>query len=417
MVIQGGNRLEGMVPVSGSKNAALPIMAATLLSAGDCRLTNMPQLKDIQTMCKLLTELGAVVKFNSGEVVINTVGINKNNAPYELVKQMRASVLVLGPLLARFGEARVSLPGGCAIGSRPIDIHLEGLEAMGAEITLQEGDITARAKQLEGASINFDFPSVGATENLMMAATLARGETVLENAAREPEIIDLANALTMMGAKIEGAGTDSIKIRGVNTLSGLEHRIIPDRIETGTYLVAAAITEGKVEVVNTDPVLLQSVLKKLKQTGMEIKQFERAIRLTAKFPPQPVDIVTMPYPGFPTDMQAQFTALLSLASGTSTVRETIFEDRFMHALELERLGADIKIDGNFVTVHGTDSLEGAPVMATDLRASAALVLAGLAAEGITEIRRIYHLDRGYEKLQEKLGKLGAKLERKEAGEV
>ncbi len=414
LVIEGGYPLEGEVPISGSKNAALPIMAATLLAADNCRLDNVPRLRDVVTMCSLIEELGAQLKYTNGTVEVDTSELTQNEAPYDLVKKMRASVLVLGPLVARLGEARVSLPGGCAIGTRPINLHLEGLEALGAEIKLQEGTIYACASGLEGAEITLDFPSVGATENILMAASLASGETVIENAAREPEIADLARAINKMGGRVEGAGTDRILVEGVEKLHSLTHSILPDRIETGTYLTAGAISVGKVKTVKTDPGLLHSVLKKLKQSGMEVEVGENWIDLKANFPPRPVDIVTMPYPGFPTDMQAQFTAMLARSSGTSTVKETIFEDRFMHVLELERLGADIKIDGNWVTIHGVEKLEGAPVMATDLRASAALVLAGLAAEGETEVRRIYHLDRGYEKLEEKLKNLGAKLERQEA---
>ncbi len=411
LIIDGGKPLYGTVPISGAKNAALPIIAATLLSEGQFRLTNVPELNDIYTMSKLLSNLGSQVMFESAEMEIDNRAASNNSAPYDLVKKMRASVLVLGPLLGRLGEARVSLPGGCAIGSRPIDLHLAGLESLGAEIELNEGTIEARASQLEGTEIALDFPSVGATENLLMAASLARGKTVIENAACEPEIADLGRLINQMGGSIEGAGSDRIEITGVESLHGVEHRVIPDRIETGTYLTAGAITVGEIETVNTDPNLLQAVLNKLEQAGMEISREESAISLKANFPPEPIDIVTMPYPGFPTDMQAQFTAMLARASGTSTIKETIFEDRFMHVLELERLGADIKIDGNSVAIHGVKKLEGAPVMATDLRASAALVLAGLAAEGTTEVRRIYHLDRGYEKLEEKLENLGAQMKR------
>lgn len=414
LVIDGGKPLRGTVPISGAKNAALPVIAATLLSTDQFLISNVPELNDIYTMEKLLEELGGEVAFEAGRLKIDNSDATDNQAPYELVKKMRASVLVLGPLLARLGEARVSMPGGCAIGSRPIDLHLSGLEALGAEVELKQGTIEARCSGLQGAEIPLDFPSVGATENLLMAAALAEGKSVIENAACEPEIADLGQMINEMGGRVSGAGTDRIEIEGVEKLHGVEHRVIPDRIETGTYLTAAAITVGEVQTVNTDPDLLQSVLKKLEQADMEISRGESSITLKANFPPRPVDIVTMPYPGFPTDMQAQFTAMLARASGTSTIKETIFEDRFMHVLELERLGADIKIDGNSATIHGVEKLEGAPVMATDLRASAALVLAGLAAEGTTEVRRIYHLDRGYEQLERKLRDIGAKLERQPA---
>lgn len=414
LVIEGNKPLSGKIPISGAKNAALPIMAATILSTSSCRLTNVPQLNDIYTMCKLLRNLGLEVSFDENTVEVSQ-SLSSNSAPYELVKKMRASVLVLGPLLGRLGEAEVSLPGGCAIGSRPIDLHLSGFEDMGAEITLEEGDIHARADELTGSEIYLDFPSVGATENLMMAAALAEGKTIIENAAREPEVEDLARFINSMGGKIEGIGSDELEITGVERLERAEHRVLPDRIETGTYLVAGAITRGKVTVLDTEPDYLRSVLNKLKQTGVTVEiTSPGSIQVVADSRPESIEIVTLPYPGFPTDMQAQFTALLALGNGTSTIKETIFEERFMHVLELQRLGADIKIDDSTVTITGVESLTGAPVMATDLRASAALVLAGLAAEGETEVRRIYHLDRGYENLEEKLGNIGATIKREQA---
>lgn len=413
LVIEGGTPLEGTIPISGAKNAVLPLMASTLLGDGQFTISNVPNLQDVHTMAELLRQLGASVEFSNGTLQIDSSTVDENNAPYELVKKMRASVLVLGPLLARFGEALVSLPGGCAIGTRPIDLHLKGMEAMGAEIEIEHGDISARAKQLTGAEIYLDFPSVGATQNLMMAAAGAEGETVIENPAREPEITCLQRIINNMGGSISGAGSEEIHIEGNGLLGGTDHPVIPDRIETGTYLAAAAITGGNVTLTNTEPDLLQSVINKFRQAGCEIDQPEDDV-LTIKREGriQPVDAVTMPYPGFPTDMQAQFMAVMCLADGTSTVKETIFEDRFTHVLELERLGADTKIDGHTVVINGVDSLEGAPVMASDLRASAALVVAGLAAEGTTDVRRLYHLDRGYEDLEEKLRHLGATVERK-----
>ncbi len=412
LVIDGGTPLRGEIPVGGAKNAALPIMAATLLGSGHFRLTNVPDLNDIHTMCRLLETLGAESSYDGGTLELDTRPVDRTEAPYELVKKMRASVLVLGPLLARFNEANVSLPGGCAIGTRPIDLHLSGLEELGVSVELNHGIVQARVEELTGGEIYLDFPSVGATENIMMAAARARGTTVIENAACEPEIADLADLINEMGGEVQGAGTDRIEIRGVEQLTGVEHAVIPDRIETGTYLVAGAITGGSVTVNRTKPSYLQSVLNKLRHTGVNLDiEAEGRITLESTGRPRPVDIVTMPYPGFPTDMQAQFMALMCLAEGSSTIRETIFEDRFMHVLELERLGADIKIDGHTVSIRGVESLDGAPVMATDLRASAALVLAGLAARDTTEVRRIYHLDRGYENLTEKLRHLGASVRR------
>lgn len=412
LVIDGGTPLHGEIPISGAKNAALPIMAATLLGSGSFRLTNVPDLNDIHTMRQLLETLGADSSYDDGNLELDTREVDRTEAPYELVKKMRASVLVLGPLLARFSEANVSLPGGCAIGTRPIDLHLSGLEELGVSVKLSHGIIQARVEEMSGGEIYLDFPSVGATENIMMAASRARGTTVIENAACEPEIADLARMINEMGGEVRGAGTDRVEIQGVEQLSGVQHEVIPDRIETGTYLIAGAITGGSVTVKRTEPSYLQSVLNKLRHTGVNLDvDAEGRITLESVGRPRPVDIVTMPYPGFPTDMQAQFMALMSLAEGNSTIRETIFEDRFTHVLELERLGADIKIDGNTVSIRGVESLDGAPVMATDLRASAALVLAGLAARDTTEVRRIYHLDRGYENLTEKLRSLGASVRR------
>jgi UDP-N-acetylglucosamine 1-carboxyvinyltransferase len=414
LVVEGGTPLSGTIEISGAKNAVLPIMAATLLGDGHFTLTNVPDLQDVHTMKRLFRELGADTEFNEGTLEIASDQVTRHDAPYELVKKMRASVLVLGPLLARFGEARVSLPGGCAIGSRPIDIHLSGLESLGAEVEIDHGDVTARAEQLTGAEIYMDFPSVGATQNIMMAAAMADGETVLENPAREPEIVCVQRVINKMGGDIEGAGTEEIRIRGTRDLSGTSHRVIPDRIETGTYLAAGAMTEGDVTVTDTNPDLLQSVLSKFRESGNTVETTEDTITIRRDGPLDSTDAVTMPYPGFPTDMQAQFMATMCLADGTSAIKETIFEDRFTHVLELERLGADIKIDGNTAIVTGVDQLEGAPVMASDLRASAALIVAGLAAEGKTDVRRLYHLDRGYENLEQKLRQLGATVERREA---
>lgn len=416
LVIEGGDRLEGTVPISGAKNAVLPLMAATLLAPGNFRLTNVPDLRDVHTMVELLQELGVEVTFSGDTLDVDTTSLSTNEAPYELVKKMRASVLVLGPLLARTGEASVPLPGGCAIGTRPIDLHLSGLERMGAEVEVEHGNVQAQASRLTGSEIYLDFPSVGATENLMMAAALAEGETVIENPAREPEIGCLGEFISKMGARVEGTGEERITIGGRDDLGGADHTVVGDRIEAGTFLIAGAITDGTVTAKDVNPDHMQSVLDKLKQAGYHVEtRNEREITIDSRNgKPEPVDVTTMPYPGFPTDMQAQFMALMTLADGTATIKETIFEDRFMHVLELERFGADIKIDGNTVTVHGVDELSGAPVMATDLRASAALVIGALAAEGRSDIRRIYHLDRGYEMLEEKLRNVGATISREEA---
>lgn len=411
IVIEGGVRLKGEVCVSGAKNAALPIMAASILSSGDNIISNTPRLKDITTMGNLLARFGIIFQAEDSRVFLRTDSINLVEAPYDMVKTMRASVLVLGPLLARMGEAKVSLPGGCAIGARPINLHLAGLKSMGAEIVLSEGYIKAKAKRLKGAFVYFDIPTVTGTENLMMAATLAEGLTVLENAACEPEIVDLAQALISMGADIQGAGTNVIKIKGVNNLGPLNYSIIPDRIEAGTFLVAAGITQGEVKIKGCSPEHIEPIAVKLQQAGVEITHNKHD--LTAKGPerPLPVDIKTMSYPGFPTDMQAQFMALMSISDGTSLITENIFENRFMHVAEMRRMGADIEVEGATATVKGVKSLKGAPVMATDLRASASLVLAALAAENTTVVDRVYHLDRGYEKLDDKLNKLGARIRR------
>jgi len=410
--ITGGRPLEGEVRVSGAKNAALPIMCAALLTSKPLNISNVPHLRDVLTMAKLLREMGLRVESSpEGHVVLDAPAIKEPTASYELVKTMRASVLVLGPLLARCGRAKVSLPGGCAIGARPVDQHVKGLEAMGATIAVEHGYMHATAERLRGAHIVMDLVTVTGTENLMMAASLAEGETLLENAAREPEVVDLARCLAAMGAKIEGAGSDRIRIRGVRSLGGAEYRVMPDRIETGTYLAAAAATGGKVRLTGTAPDSLDATLDKLREAGAEIRIEESAIELEASERPNAVSVRTAPYPGFATDMQAQFMALATVAHGTALITETIFENRFMHALEMQRLGADIKLEGNTAVVKGVERLQGAKVMATDLRASAGLVIAGLVAEGDTVIDRIYHLDRGYEALETKLSALGARVVR------
>lgn len=411
LIIHGGKRLGGEVKVSGAKNAALPLLFATLLAPGPHSLGNLPRLRDITTAERLLAELGAEVDSSNDTVKITTAQINSMEAPYDLVRTMRASVLVLGPLLARYGRARVSLPGGCAIGARPINLHLKGLEAMGADIHLDHGYVEARAERLHGARIHFDIPTVGGTENLMMAATLAKGTTVLENAAREPEIIDLARALQGMGAQIEGAGTDTIHIEGVDALMPMDYRVMPDRIEAGTFLVAAAITGGRVGVKGGCAEHMEALLSKLEEAGATVAATPETLWVEGPEEIRSVNIKTQPHPGFPTDMQAQFMALMTLGHGTSMITEAVFENRFMHVSELQRMGADIAIEGHTAAVNGVRGLLGAPVMATDLRASACLVLAGLAADNTTEISRIYHLDRGYEKLEEKFRSLGADIER------
>jgi UDP-N-acetylglucosamine 1-carboxyvinyltransferase len=415
--IKGGIPLKGQVTLSGAKNAALPIMSAAILADGWSTLTNLPALRDIQTEKKLLSFLGASFEDGPGSSLrINGSKIQGFEAPYDLVKTMRASILVLGPLVARFGRARVSLPGGCAIGARPINLHLAGLELMGARIDLKHGYVEAKARQLRGAEIVFDTPTVTGTENLMMAACLAKGKTLIGNAAKEPEVVDLANFLSAMGARIEGAGTDLIAVQGVSALHPTEYRIMPDRIEAGTYMVAAGITRGEVTLNGYDGSCLETVITKLKDAGLEFSQKKSGLTIHGPRKVKSVSLTTRPYPGFPTDMQAQFMALMSIGQETSIIKETIFENRYMHVSELRRMGADIEVSGNQAVVKGVPRLLGAPVMATDLRASASLVLAGLAADGITEISRVYHLDRGYETLEKKLLPLGARIERiKEGG--
>ena len=412
LAIQGGARLSGEIRISGAKNAALPILCAGLLTAETLRLENLPKLKDISTSLTLLGYIGMQVELDDkNSVDLQAAHLDKLEAPYELVKTMRASILVLGPILARYGEARVSLPGGCAIGSRPVDLHIKGLQAMGAEIHIEHGYIHAKAARLHGARIFMDTVTVTGTENLMMAATLANGVTVLENAAREPEVFDLAQCLIAMGANIEGAGSDTITITGVETLHGATHKIMADRIETGTYLVAAAMTQGQVKLLGTRADTLDAVLEKLREAGAQIDVESESISLSMQSRPRAVSIKTAPYPAFPTDMQAQFMALNCIADGVSRVTETIFENRFMHVQEMQRLGADIEVEGNTALVRGVDKLQGAVVMATDLRASASLVLAALVAEGETVIERIYHIDRGYECIEEKFSQLGARIRR------
>ncbi|OUS31705.1 UDP-N-acetylglucosamine 1-carboxyvinyltransferase [Gammaproteobacteria bacterium 45_16_T64] len=414
LIITGGARLDGEIRISGAKNSALPVLAATLLSKGPVKVCNLPHLQDITTMITLLGQMGIELTIDDKMGVEIPAGTIKDlTAPYELVKTMRASILVLGPMLSHFGEAHVSLPGGCAIGSRPVDIHLKGLEAMGARVTVEDGYIHAYTDgRLKGAHIALDMVTVTGTENLMMAASLADGTTILENAAREPEVVDLADCINKMGGDVQGAGTSTITINGVKELLPCEYTVIADRIETGTYLVAGAITGGRVKLKDTDPKLLESVLLKLEEAGAHITTGENWIELDMKGKrPKAVSLKTAPYPAFPTDMQAQFTALNAVAEGTGTITENIFENRFMHVSELSRMGADIHVEGNTAIITGTEKLKAAPVMATDLRASAGLVLAGLVAEGDTLVDRIYHIDRGYECIEEKLLLLGAKIRR------
>lgn len=411
LALRGGAPLHGEVRISGAKNAALPIMCAGLLTAEPLHLTNLPDLHDVGTMRKLLQQMGMAADTAPGEITFRGDKIDQWQAPYDMVKTMRAAILVLGPLVARFGDARVSLPGGCAIGSRPVDLHIKGLQAMGAEITIEHGYIHAKARRLKGARIFFDLVSVTGTENLMMAAALADGVTVLENAAREPEVVDLANCLRAMGAKISGDGSDTLTITGVEKLHGASHRIMPDRIESGTFLVAAAATGGRITLTDTRADILDTVLEKLAEAGAQIKVEGSAIHLDMRGRPKAVNVRTAPHPAFPTDMQAQFMALNCIAEGSAMVVETIFENRFMHVQELRRLGAQIEVEGNTAVVRGVERLEGATVMATDLRASASLVIAGLVAQGETIIDRIYHLDRGYEHIEAKLSRLGADIRR------
>lgn len=414
LIIEGGPRLDGEVWISGAKNSALPILAATLVASEPVTICNLPHLHDITTMLELLRRMG--VELTVGDkmsVELDPTTITEFTAPYDLVKTMRASILVLGPLLARHGRAQVSLPGGCAIGSRPVDLHLRGLEAMGAQIEVMEGYIDAHVDgRLKGATVFFDTVTVTGTENILSAAVLAEGETIIENAAREPEVVDLANCLIAMGAKISGAGTDTIRVQGVETLKGCTHSVMPDRIETGTYLVAGAITSGRVRTRNTRGDILEAVLKKLEEAGAKITQGDDWIELDMEGRrPKSVSITTAPYPAFPTDMQAQFAALNSVAEGVGRIKETVFENRFMHIQEMIRLGMKVVVDGNTATIEGVEKLKAAPVMATDLRASASLVLTGLVAEGETPVERIYHIDRGYECIEEKMQSLGAKIRR------
>jgi UDP-N-acetylglucosamine 1-carboxyvinyltransferase len=416
IIIEGGVRLQGDVTISGAKNAVLPILAGCLLATEPCEITNVPHLHDVTTMLSLLGQMGMQFSIDENMAVhTDARGTNKFVAPYELVKTMRASILVLGPLLARFGSAEVSLPGGCAIGSRPVDLHIKGLQAMGAQIAVENGYIKAKAGRLQGARIVFDTVTVTGTENLLMAATLAHGTTVLENAAQEPEVVDLAKFLTAMGARIEGAGSNTITIYGVEKLGGCQHAVLPDRIETGTFLVAAAITRGSVTCKKADATILDAVIAKLQEAGAQITTSADSICLDMHGArAKAVSLTTHPHPGFPTDMQAQMMALACVADGVALINETIFENRFMHVEELKRLGADIRLQGHTAIVSGRETLTGAPIMATDLRASASLVLAGLAAGGTTVVDRVYHIDRGYERIEEKLRGLGARISRAKA---
>jgi UDP-N-acetylglucosamine 1-carboxyvinyltransferase len=416
LLIEGGNGLSGTVTISGAKNAALPILAGTLLATGPVTVSNVPHLKDVSTMISLLQTMGAEVTIDDQPgIEVDASDVSRRQAPYELVKTMRASILVLGPLVARFGEADVSLPGGCAIGARPVNFHVAGLQAMGADVVVENGFIKARSDRLKGTQIIFDNVTVTGTENLLMAAVLADGETVLENAAREPEVADLAQFLSGMGAKIDGAGTGTITVQGVDELSGTSHEVLPDRIETGTYLVAAAMTGGHIRVEKTAPHSLEAVLIKLSEAGALITTGDDWIDLDMQGRrPVSVDVRTAPYPGFPTDMQAQFCALNAVADGVGTITETIFENRFQHVLELQRMGAEFQLEGNTAICTGVEQLMAAPVMATDLRASASLILAGLAAQGETLVDRVYHVDRGYERIEEKLRRLGATIRRSSA---
>lgn len=410
IIVEGGHRLNGQIKISGSKNSGLPLMAASLLTKERVTLSKMPDLADMRTMVRLLNHLGVKSTSIFKKIVLNAKSVKRKEAPYDIVRKMRASILVLGPLLARFGEARVSLPGGCAIGARPIDLHIKALEEMGAKIKLDQGYVEAKGK-LKGARIVFDQVTVGGTENIMMAATLAKGQTVLENAAREPEITDLANMLRKMGAKIEGDGTSEIVIEGVDELKGCSHTVIPDRIEAATYMVAAAMNRGKVTLEDVCPAHVEAISQKLMEAGADISTTETTMKIVGPKTIKPVDLQTTAFPGFPTDAQAQLMAMMALADGTSTIVENIFENRFMHVPELKRMGANLRIEGHTVVVKGVKKLVAAPVMASDLRASASLVLAALVADGVTEIHRVYHIDRGYEGVEKKLRKLGAKVRR------
>ena len=412
IIIEGGVKLNGTVKISGAKNAALPILLSSILTNKENKIHNVPNLKDVDTTCQLLKGAGVKVeRSGDGQVIVDASRINNTEASYDLVRTMRASVMVLGPLLARLGKAKVSLPGGCAIGARPINLHLKGFEALGVNIKLEHGYVVAEAKRLKGNRIYFDIVTVTGTENIMMAGVLAEGKTIIENAAKEPEVVNLANTLNSMGASIKGAGTDIIEINGVSRLNGGEHTVIPDRIETGTFMVAAAITGGDVKITNCIPEYIEPVIVKLTEAGVNIDTWKDFIRVKANGKIKAVDIKTSPYPAFPTDMQAQFMSLMSISEGMSVITETVFENRFMHVAELRRMGANIKVEGNTAVIKGVPKLSAAPLMATDLRASASLILAGLAAEGETVISRVYHLDRGYEAIEKKLSVLGAKIRR------
>ncbi|MCJ7656802.1 MAG: UDP-N-acetylglucosamine 1-carboxyvinyltransferase [Candidatus Atribacteria bacterium] len=412
LIISGGNRLHGTVKIDGAKNSSLSIMAATLLTKDVCILRNVPRLTDVETMSDVIRKLGVNVEWKEGNnLYIDSDNFNNYEAPYELVKMMRASILVMGPLLARLKRAKISLPGGCAIGARPVDYHLKGFEALGAQVEVEKGYIEAKVKVLKGDEIYLDFPSLGATENIMMAACLAEGVTTIENAAKDPEVVELGNFLNKMGAKVKGLGTDLIKIKGVKELHGIDYTIIPDRIEAGTYMIAAAVTGGDVLIEEADPLLLKPLIVKLEEAGVRIELEKNLIKVIGPDRANAVDIKTLPFPGFPTDMQPQFMALSCVARGTSVITETVFEKRFAHIGDLIRMGSDIKVEGHSAIIKGVKKLSAAPVMASDLRGGAALVLAGLVAEGTTELSRIYHLDRGYAKLEEKLNSLGADIKR------
>jgi len=412
LIISGGKKLQGTVKIDGAKNSALSIMAATLLTKDVCILRNVPRLTDVDTMGAVIRKLGIKVEWRGDNTLyIDSDDFNNCEAPYELVKMMRGSILVMGPLLARLKKAKISLPGGCSIGARPVDYHIKGFEALGAQVEVEKGYIEAKVDKLKGDDIYLDFPSLGATENIMMAACLAEGLTTIENAAKDPEVVELGHFLNEMGAKIEGLGTDLIKIEGVKELHGIDYAIIPDRIEAGTYMIAAAITDGDVLIEKADPLLLKPLIVKLEEAGVRIELEKNLIKVTGPDRVKAVDIKTLPFPGFPTDMQAQFMALSCVAKGTSVITETVFENRFVHTGDLIRMGADIKVEGHSAIIKGVEELSAAPVMASDLRGGAALVLAGLVAEGTTELSRIYHLDRGYVKLEEKLNSLGADIKR------
>jgi UDP-N-acetylglucosamine 1-carboxyvinyltransferase len=411
-IISGGNRLQGTVRIDGAKNSALSIMAATLLTKDVCILRNVPRLTDVDTMAAVIRKLGVKVEWKEDNYLyIDSDNFDNYEAPYELVKMMRGSILVMGPLLARLKKAKISLPGGCAIGARPVDYHLKGFEALGAQVEVEKGYIEAKVDTLKGDEIYLDFPSLGATENIMMAACLAEGVTTIENAAKDPEVVELGHFLNEMGAKVEGLGTDLIKIEGVKELHGIDYAIIPDRIEAGTYMIAAAITGGDILIENADPILLKPLIAKLEEAGVQIELEKKLIKIIGPDRVKAVDIKTLPFPGFPTDMQPQFMALSCIAKGTSVITETVFENRFVHTGDLIRMGADIKVEGHSTIIKGVKKLSAAPVMASDLRGGAALVLAGLVAEGTTELSRMYHLDRGYVKLEEKLNSLGADIKR------